>query len=66
MIHKLKYAIELQMLLKLVFDCKIVFGQNFAHIRTQNYNIVFFVKTFTIEPSEADLGLLQHPRWSAL
>ena len=66
MIHKLKYAIELKMLLKLVFDCKIVFGQNFFNIGTQNYNFVFFVKNFTIEPSEADLGLLQHPRWSAL
>ena len=48
MIPKRKYTIELSMLLMSMFDCQIVFGQNFAPILKKKYKIVFFVKKFTI------------------
>ena len=31
-----------------------------------NVTLLFFLRLFTEAITEADLGLLQHPRWSAL
>ena len=44
MIPKLKYTIELSMLLTHLIECHVVLGQNFTQVCKQNLNIKFLLK----------------------
>lgn len=44
MIPKLKYTIDLSMLLMDLIECHVVSGQNFTQVCKQNLNIKFFLK----------------------
>ena len=44
MIPKLKYTIELSMLLMYLIECQVFSGQNFNPVSKQNLNIEFLLK----------------------